>query len=521
MGQLALREGRGDDALTELRRAQVMFDERDDRWGRYHTLSSIEAIHFWKGDFRGAARFCRRALKATVTSQQKVHTLISLGSANVYMARWNAAERLWDEAEGIADASCAGELARVAALRAHAAALRGNAVGAYEELAPVLERATKSRYRILEAEVLSTLLDIAICLGFYPQAEQFAAAHRQHCARYGLDHLTHMPDDSMAQIHEAMGDVELSTACLSEICQRSMVQEDQWSLVWSLVHLCEVHRRAGNAEESLRYSGQAGDVARGASPLLVVLANANHCYCLEATGAVGGGSLDAVRRQAEEIEFRIVALQCQFWSAVVEWRRGDVDQGLAILRRCVPQQLRLGHIHFLTQELASDPEIGFALLDDRAFAGQRPALIRALSSGPRSAQLLEDAIERGEDLACDTLAHGLENLPKHQVARIVAKAKRHKSAAVRRAAWALRPQDRGGGVGATNVLSRREMQVIQLMANGERNAEIAEKLYLSETTVKTHVNHIFTKLAVVDRVQAVLWYRESFGPDNGQNTPLG
>lgn len=65
------------------------------------------------------------------------------------------------------------------------------------------------------------------------------------------------------------------------------------------------------------------------------------------------------------------------------------------------------------------------------------------------------------------------------------------------------------------------MQVIQLMANGERNAEIAEKLYLSETTVKTHVNHIFTKLAVVDRVQAVLWYRESFGPDNGQNTPLG
>ena len=46
------------------------------------------------------------------------------------------------------------------------------------------------------------------------------------------------------------------------------------------------------------------------------------------------------------------------------------------------------------------------------------------------------------------------------------------------------------------------------MADGARNAEIAERLYLSVATVKTHVNHIFAKLEVTDRVHAVLIYRE-------------
>ena len=66
-----------------------------------------------------------------------------------------------------------------------------------------------------------------------------------------------------------------------------------------------------------------------------------------------------------------------------------------------------------------------------------------------------------------------------------------------------------------DTLSSREREVLALIGQGKTNAEIAAELFVGEGTVKTHINHLFTKLGLRDRAAAVV-----FAFDHDLVTPL-
>jgi DNA-binding NarL/FixJ family response regulator len=66
------------------------------------------------------------------------------------------------------------------------------------------------------------------------------------------------------------------------------------------------------------------------------------------------------------------------------------------------------------------------------------------------------------------------------------------------------PAPRRQAAGRLHSLTQRERQVLVEIGLGQSNADIATRLYMSEATVKSHITHLFEKLAATNRVQLAI-----------------
>jgi DNA-binding NarL/FixJ family response regulator len=143
---------------------------------------------------------------------------------------------------------------------------------------------------------------------------------------------------------------------------------------------------------------------------------------------------------------------------------------------------------------ASPPVLVLTTFDDDEVLS---AALRAGASGFQ----LKDA--PGAELlkAVKTVAEGGSYLDLAVTHRVLAAFRTHTSPA-------LRPPD--------PALTRRELEVLKLIARGLANSEIARELFITEVTVKAHLGHILAKLGLRDRAAAIV-----YAYDTGLATPGG
>lgn len=142
-----------------------------------------------------------------------------------------------------------------------------------------------------------------------------------------------------------------------------------------------------------------------------------------------------------------------------------------------------------TQRIVSDPDLSCAVIILTTFQ-QEDYLTEALSSGA-CGYLLKNTRPESVVEAVRAAAQG-DGLIAPELTR-----------ALIRRAFASTPQSTGAALPVD--FTAREREVLELMAEGMSNDEIAERLFLGRATVKTHVSNILLKLRVRDRVQAVVW----------------
>jgi DNA-binding NarL/FixJ family response regulator len=109
----------------------------------------------------------------------------------------------------------------------------------------------------------------------------------------------------------------------------------------------------------------------------------------------------------------------------------------------------------------------------------------------------EGDVEIQRALAAGARGYVLKSMPPKELADVV----RHVHAGKKRI-----PQEIAAQLAdhvSDETLTRREIDVLQHIAGGNRNRDIAERLFISEDTVKVHVKHIMEKLGATDRTQAV------------------
>jgi LuxR family maltose regulon positive regulatory protein len=332
-----------------------------------------------------------------------------------------------------------------------------------------------------------------------------------------------------AEIARERNDLDSAHALATEaiaLCEQSATLVSLPFLPWGYAMLIRVCLSRGDLDGACMFLQQTEQIGRSANQQVYL----HHHSCFTVIDQVrlwlACGDLDRATSWADQLEVTPPHVT-SFARERQEVARARIllaqDQPIAALQRLEPALQRAtagqrwGHViairllQALAHQRLDEEAQALAVLSEAVRLGEPEGYLRSfMDEGPRMEALLsrlrKKCAKQGPTPYLDTLLTAFQQESKaHQPVEESSKAPQ----LVEKSSKAHQPVEKSSqSQHLPEPLSEREWQVLQLLAQGRSNQEIAQALVIALDTVKRHVSHIFAKLGVTNRVQAVKQARD-------------
>jgi ATP/maltotriose-dependent transcriptional regulator MalT len=453
--EILIRKGQLSDAAAIAKELASRLASGDQHSSRAYFLAG-QALYLGSGS-QQAVQFHRRAKELATNARDLKHALWGLFMTENELGLADAEQHL---AELDAMASKDNDLdtrLRVAVGRQAAGSGHGSLAGLWETSSPLIPLASHATDPMARTTLFANRSYLCVAHADYERGVELASTALNECRRLGFDFAKGYCLATLALAHAGLRAFKSAHQALRELAAVANEQDNHYLRCTAEITSMRVALARGKPHEAIEGHGP-----NFAEHIPVPAAQGEYLGVL-ALAAAAAGDLSLATSSAQAARHVTTAIEARFFSRFADLivHASDSDKARADASR-----------------LAADIED--AVFEDAlvlAYRAHRPILELLPQEGP-SASNIASVMRRAND----------------QAAAIVR---------VRTAASA--------GLDPVAPLTPREQEVLALLAAGLSNAEIAERLFISLSTAKVHVQHILKKLGAKTRLQAAVQAQSQLG----------
>lgn len=456
---------------------------------------------------RDAAMTLKPLLEMDLSSEQRIEVLIKLGVSLGQCSRRDEAEFFLTQAEELARKEVLPQaVRRVAELSSLLSTVNGDFV---KTLRLQLEaiNISDSLFASKRSNMFDSLAFTYVLIGEYEKAEEM---WRECLERVKAQKEKRL----MPYIYDLQGWILITKSEFAEgekYLIKSINLFEEIDVSWacgSVCHLGTAYRRWGRFAKGFEQHNRCIELAE----------RVNHDYA-RAIGVVNIGAdlihleqfdeardlLDEAVQIATENSFAYVLTQAEYHKAWLGYLTEDFKAASDLLVDALGRASVMKHNHFIIQESRLTlPLLSFALTKDI----ESDYVFWILEKrGDAALPALEPLVNHESPVQRQKVAQAIGKVESSSSLSLLRKMTRDGDARVRSAAQSAIEQLRPRFKTTRELLTVREEEVLRLIADGLSNGSIAQSLFISERTVKTHVSRIFQKLGMTNRLEAALYYK--------------